>query len=281
MLAFGAVMDEPEDLMQLVLGITGQSVFDDLYANANAIPKESLSDWFDQKTHSFGGQDIIDTVTAIVGNSDKFDYQQVSPNLPNMDLPDVRHFFLSMLSLNKRRVTEENSELEFITPEEWRNEPGILPRYKGVVFNRKAGKTKTVMGIGHKIMNGAIEQAKNSRGSVAFLSSRLLDNALIVFKINNRITDKNIKIRKKIAGVSYNLKTQELILKKDSDILRILNEFSLKSKRSELPDSNVSDNEISDVLKNAKSFLSDNLKNLDLPFQYPNIDLLGVIWPDS
>ena len=78
-LALHRVMDEPEDLFQLVLGMTSPAIFRDLFSGASDIPEDSLSDWFDETTASFGGHDVIDAVRDLVGNCDKFDFQQVPP----------------------------------------------------------------------------------------------------------------------------------------------------------------------------------------------------------
>ena len=60
MRAFGGVMEEPEDLMELVLGMAAPSLFTELYAEAGTMHPESLSDWFDRKRR-FGGRDAIST----------------------------------------------------------------------------------------------------------------------------------------------------------------------------------------------------------------------------
>src|SRR5262249_37936003 len=96
-LAFGHVMDEPEDLLQMVLGMTSPSLFRELFGEASDVPSKSLSNCFDQKTATFGGRDVIDTVKEIVGNCQRFDFQSVGKDLPPVDLPDLRPFFEGML----------------------------------------------------------------------------------------------------------------------------------------------------------------------------------------
>src|SRR5262249_52549414 len=71
MLAFGHLMEEPEDLLQMVLGMTSSALFRELFAEVPEVPAESLSAWFDQKTATFGGQDAIEAVKEIVGNCDR------------------------------------------------------------------------------------------------------------------------------------------------------------------------------------------------------------------
>src|SRR5208283_1617450 len=68
MLALGHAMDEPEDLMQMVLGMTSASVWRELFGGPGNMGSGSLAEWFDQKTATFGGKDAIDTVKELVGN---------------------------------------------------------------------------------------------------------------------------------------------------------------------------------------------------------------------
>ena len=97
------VMDEPEDLLQLVLGMTSPKLFTELFSDASK-HSSSLGNWFDQKTATFGGTDAIATVRDLIGSVDKFAFQQVSPLLPKVDLPDLKPFFMTMLQLNHKRI---------------------------------------------------------------------------------------------------------------------------------------------------------------------------------
>jgi len=125
MIAFREVMEDPEDLFQLVLGMTPPMLFRDLFSQGSKIPQESFSSWFNQKTARFGDKDVIDTVRDLVGHCSKFDYDQVSPQLPRIDLPELKPFFVSMLSLNNRRYKESEDGISFKTPEYWINQVGI------------------------------------------------------------------------------------------------------------------------------------------------------------
>lgn len=55
MRALGGAMDEPEDLLQLVLGMTSPSLFTDLFATGAAVSEDRLDNWFNTKTKTFGG----------------------------------------------------------------------------------------------------------------------------------------------------------------------------------------------------------------------------------
>jgi superfamily II DNA or RNA helicase len=76
--AFTGVMDEPEDIMQLVLGMTSPTLFRELFTGATGVRPESVNAWFDQKTARFGGRDVVEAVKDLVGNCSRFDFQEAS-----------------------------------------------------------------------------------------------------------------------------------------------------------------------------------------------------------
>ena len=86
-----------------------------------------MAEWFDHRTAQFGNDDAIEAVRDLVGNCARFDFQQVSEQLPKTDLSALRPFFLSMLKRNRRRAEEKSDGLAFRTPEAWQTEPGVSP----------------------------------------------------------------------------------------------------------------------------------------------------------
>jgi hypothetical protein len=282
MLALGHAMDEPEDMLQLVLGMTSPSLWRDLFGGAHNLPESSLHDWFDQKTKTFGGRDIIDTVRELVGNCAKFDFKQVSPQLPRVDLPALRQFFVSMLKLNGRRVEENDEGLVFRTPEEWRTEPGVFATYEGMVFNRQVrscGAAKRVLGVGHKLMNQALRQAKTSTASVATLSTRALKHPLLIFQITDRVTGEGGTVRGAIVGVEIAPEGKDSFLR-DWELLEKLNTLTsgcpVKAKSSATP-SNL--DEVDSAMRSADAIVQLKLKDLALPFKVPEIEPVAVLWP--
>ena len=124
-LALGQVMDEPEDLLQLVLGMTSSTLFTELFSKSAQVPRASLSSWFDQKTANFGGMDVVQAVRDLVGNARQFDFQQVSDRLPVLDLPDLKPFLEAALSLNGRKMRDDDGGIGFLTPEEWKDDAAV------------------------------------------------------------------------------------------------------------------------------------------------------------
>ena len=280
-LALGQVMDEPEDLLQLVLGMTSPGIFRDLFSGASDVSEESLADWFDEKTAHFGGEDVINVVQNLVGNCNKFDFQQVSSQIPPLDLPDLQPFFISMLRLNNRRVEAATQGITFKTPELWRIEPGIRASYSGLIFDREASRHETpgtVLGVGHKLVNQAMRQAKDYDVSVASLSAKILSSPIIVFRIHDRLTGKEGAIRSMTVGVEYGENTWLL---KDWEILQRLNQLNLP-RQLYSEDSSVTPRNTHDVrkaLEHGNVLIEENLQTLNLPFRRPYIETFAILWP--
>ena len=62
--ALGHAMDEPEDLMQMVLGMAGQSFFNELFSEGQRIDKSRFDQWFDAKAGTLGGRSALFTRTV-------------------------------------------------------------------------------------------------------------------------------------------------------------------------------------------------------------------------
>ena len=96
MSALGGAMDEPEDMLQLVLGMSSSNFFDQLFSEGQFVQKEKLNEWFDWKAGTFGGKPALDTVKNLVGHASRFDLSSLN-EVPNVDLPHLQPFFENML----------------------------------------------------------------------------------------------------------------------------------------------------------------------------------------
>ena len=280
-LALGQVMDEPEDLLQLVLGMTPPTMFRDLFSSASDVSEDSLADWFDEKTAQFGGEDVINVVQNLVGNCNKFDFQQVSSHIPPLDLPGLQPFFVSMLRLNNRRVEAATQGITFKTPEPWRTEPGIRASYSGLVFDREASRHETpgaVLGVGHKLINQALQQAKDFDVSVASLSAKILSYPIIVYRIQDRLTSQEGAIQSMTVGVEYGENTRLL---KDWELLQRLNQLNLpRQLYSEVSSvTTKTTDKICNAVEHGNVRIKENLETLNLPFRRPIIETLAILWP--
>ena len=285
--ALSQVMDDPEDLFQLVLGMTPNTLFNEIFTEARDVPPEAFSDWFDQKTARFGGKDVIQAVQDLMGNCTKFDYQQVSDQLPQVDLPDLKPFLVGSLTFNGRRVKEDENGLSFITPDAWRNEPAVWPNYEDMLFDRNArtqDAAQRILGVGHAAVNQAIKQAKTMEASVTTLPKESLKMPLVVYQIRDRVTTEGGTIRKILAGVRVNLENglPESLLK-DWTLLQLLNDLSTgrggRRRGSAMPVTDLS------VLEKAviegKAYVEAHLEELGVHFAVPDVETLSVIWPRS
>lgn len=186
-LAFGAVMEQKEDMFQLVLGMASQRDIQGLFAEAprNA-DEETLSKWFDAKSGTIGGKDVVKTVQQVFGNAARFDYHQVSSVLPRVDLPDLLPFWKNLLSAKERRLSVDGDLLTFNTPDDWRGF-GILPKYEEMQLTRKPRDKNKILGSGHRIFDIGLRDALSFEGVVAVSSA--ITNDYLFYTVYDKVTD--------------------------------------------------------------------------------------------
>lgn len=275
MRALSGAMDEPEDLLQLVLGMTSPGLFTELFAHSSSVPQENLSSWFNNTTKTFGGRDAIETVRMLLGNCARFDYQGLKA-IPPKDLPDLQPFFEAMLALNKRRVTKEESAIAFKTPDEWLQDQGVRTRYEGLVFSRNLkGKDAAlrVVGIGHKVFDQAIKQAINLDSSLIAVCET--EQPIAVFCIYDRITSQNSYIQQIIVGITA--KNEEFI--KDWQLIDLLNKGIMKKNTYNSQDKKYESKKLLKFINDAEEIVKNKIIELHLPFHFPEIKLLSLIIP--
>ena len=115
--ALSSVMEQPEDISQLVVGMTGSSVFNELFSGAQGMTGERLTAWFDTATTTLGGRDVIEAVREMLGNVSRFDFQTCGRDLPQVDIPDLERFFTLAAGRHKRRVRKRADGLEVTAPD--------------------------------------------------------------------------------------------------------------------------------------------------------------------
>ena len=286
MLAFGHVMDEPEDLLQMVLGMTSPALFRELFAEAPQVPTDSLGAWFDQKTATFGGRDVVATVKEIVGNCDRFDFQAVGKEVPPVDLPDLRPFVEAMLVLNRRRPKRgDDGSLGFKTPDAWMHEVGVRSTYEGLVFDRSIrGKdaVQRVVGIGHKVVEQALRQALDESACVASVGDAILDRPLIIARIIDRVTGKDSPVRAVVVAVERCDDTGEWRVLRDWQAVRMLNELLGNLgvlRRLWTPPKDRMGVQVSLVA--ASQVIEREVPKLNTGFRVPCVEALAVLWPGA
>ncbi len=219
--ALGAVMDDPEDMLQLVLGMEGSGFFDDLYSQGLRPSTDSSRTWFDAKTASFGSSDVISVVQSLLGNVAKFDFQSVSKEIPEVDLGDLIPFFKAILALQGRELMTSGEDFEFVTPEAWAQDYGIQDRYKKVRFDRNAPKTSVVFGLGTQVMEKALDDAERRPGSVSSLPQERWPKHVAVFRLFDRVTDAKATGHSRIVAIEQDGEGHRMM--SDSELIHGIN----------------------------------------------------------
>jgi hypothetical protein len=270
------VMAHPEDLLQLVLGMSSQDMFRDVFAGAAEVRPEALSDWFDAQTVRFGGQDVLDAVRALVGNAARFDFQTASAQIPKLDLPDLKPFFKAMLHLNKRKVQEDGSGLSFLTPEPWLVSPAVARQYAGMVFDRAGGDAQKVLGVGHRLVDLAIAQARAATGSVTVLPASVIDFPIYAFRVNDRVTSQGGVVR--AVTVAVERRPGGFALVRDWELILRLNRIlSARDPRRFHVQAMSDPGAVQADLEGAKACVREGLAGLDLPFRVPDVSVTCVL----
>jgi len=275
-LALGQVMANPEDLEQLVLGMSSPAMFRELFAEARDVPPDDLTGWFDTKTAQFGGRDALDAVRGLVGNAARFDFGQVSALIPKLDLPALKPFFKLMLRLNEKRVKEDGAGLAFQTPDAWRKAPGVASAYAAMAFDRAAGE-KQALGVGHKLVDAAIAQARAYTASVAGIPDDLLPDPVFVFQVSDRVTTGTGVVRAVTVAVIDRAAGRELL--KDWQVIERLNWVSKKDPRRFDVRPQIDAPSAGAAVDAATAWLAGQLTPLDLPFAFPTARLTCVLIP--
>ena len=284
MRALGSVMEEPEDLMDLVLGMASPGLFTELYTEASSVRPESLTDWFDGKTARFGGRDAISTVRDLVGHCARFDFKDVADQLPRVDLPALRPFLLNMLALNHRKVREDDEGLAFKTPDEWIDGPAVRRNYEGLLFDRRHKSPDAVirvLGVGHPAIDRPLRQAVAWPKSTAILPAEDSPLPLAVFRVTDRVTGTGAQVRSVVVGIEVTGDDDRQPILCDWRLLLRLNDLSAAKKPRvsypswEIPGSQA----VQELVQRAESALVRELPGMDLPFRFPTLDLLALFWP--
>lgn len=271
-------MDEPEDLMQMVLGMAGPRFFNELFSEGQQVNTDRFADWFDEKTRNLGGRSAISTVKDLVGHCQSFDLSQLD-DVPKKDLPDLIPFFHGMLVRNRRRPDREDGVFSFITPEAWQTSPGVRSRYEGLIFHRNprdADEAKKIVGVGHQAFDQAIAQAYEWEASLTLIEEG--HTPLALFRIQDALTSQTGQIRQVVSGVTA-YGNGDLRLVRDEEVLEILN--GLKPSPVEHPagSSAIAPEAIERWLDKARQHAMAGVETLKLPFRKPLLTDLVLLWP--
>ena len=271
MRALGSAMDEPEDLMQLVLGMSGESQFNDMFSGAVGVPRDKLDAWFDNATGTLGGESAIQIVRDLVGHADSFDLSDLK-EVPPVDLPDLMPFFQNVLTLNRRRPKVDGASLSFRTPDEWLTSHAIRKTYDNLLFDRKAPSQADLMGIGHPLLEKALHQAERLAGTVCSVDG--IADPMMVLDVSSRVTDLATQSRRVIVGITGSVGSFKLL--RDWEVLRSLNRCNLKAEPTEVA---LATEIVTAWRSSAMSALTELLNTMDLQFGSRVVKESALFWP--
>lgn len=284
MRAFGHAMEDPEDLKQLVIGMTSPSLFRELFAEAPSRPRESLATWFDQKTAQFGGRDVVETVREMVGHCASFDFAEVSPQIPRVDLKELAPFLKAALTLNGRILREEEGKLAFRTPDTWAKQIGVKSSYDGLVLDRHyrgPDANQRIIGVGHPIINQALRWAERRDARVAAFPKSVLRHPLLVFRIEDSVTASGGIMAHVTVGVEIAEDDLGMHILRDWELLLRLNAVAggqgVRRPRSSSPPDCI--DKLRATLEEGQKFVEKNLTGLELPYHVPRVSAVAVLWP--
>jgi ERCC4-related helicase len=279
-LALSSVMEEQEDISQLVIGMAGNSLFNELFSGGQGLSKERLGAWFDQATATLGGRDVVETVRELLGNVSRFDFQQVGKDLPKVDLPDLEKFFAQTVSRHGRRIFRRDEGLEIKTPDEWKvRSYALRDKYEGLVFDRTLRGTNAasrVLGVGHLLFDIALEEARNLPSIIACVDG--LVAPLLVVTVEDEVTGTGALVHRLIFGVTEKKGRSEVL--RDWELLQVLNTYSPKNSPGRASVGSEADATVGRLKKSFDTYLSSHAPALHRPVAWPEMLLVPNLQPE-
>ena len=272
--ALSSVMEEQEDISQLVIGMTGNSVFNELFSGAQGLSADRLSAWFDKATATLGGRDVIETVRELLGNVSRFDFQQVGKDLPKVDLPDLEKFFAQAVSRHGRRVFRREDGLEIKTPDEWKTRSyAVREKYEGLVFDRSLrgiNAASRVLGVGHILFDIALDEARNLPVGVTLVEG--IAAPLLIIAVEDEVTGTGSLVHRLMFGITE--KEGKFAVLRDWELLQVLNAIAPRSSPEYVRMAVQMGSEVDRLKQAFDADLSGHAPTLHRPVSWPEILLL-------
>ena len=279
-LAFQGGMDDPEDIRQLVIGMASPGVFTKVFADADpTLSGQTLDDWFDTETATFGGEDAVNTVRNLVGHVARFDFGAVAGQIPRVDLPDLVPFFKAVLAVRGRRPEQAGDlRLRFRPPDEWKDDFSIavVDRYDLLFAREPQPKDgEDVAGVGLRVVDRAVRDAVELTG--AFGAIRGLDSPIFVFHVRDRITGSDGPIRAVVVAAESDGDGGWSLIR-DWELMQRLNPLADKPRSPAFSDAHLA-RDVADLIADARRYVESKLDELDLPFALPAVESLACLAP--
>jgi hypothetical protein len=280
--AFRTAMDDPEDMLQVVLGMASSATYERIFGEAEA-HRERLQEWFDLETATLGGRDVVELVKEMFGNVARFDFGTSSKDLPRVDLPDLIPFLKAALVHWGRRPDQGDLSLSFLTPEAWRQREVLLAEKYELHFSREGpdSSLRNLGGVGHRVVDVGLALAADLEECVALLGDR--DTPVLVFRIRDQVTETPAGLRAGIIAAVEGWDSTFRLLR-DWEVIGVLNRLLDRPQaivRAAGSSSGSQPERLDTHVAAATAWLTDHIGGLDLELRLPEADILTVIWPMS
>ena len=158
--------------------------------------------------------------------------------------------------------------------------------YEGLLFDRRhksSDDVSRVLGVGHPAIDRPLLQATSWTKSAALIPVEDLSMPMAVFRVTDRITGTGGQVRSVVVGIEVQSETQSPTVLCDWRLLLRLNDLvmSKKSRTQSLTASSPEPTVVRELLYKAETALTREIPSMDLPFRFPTLTLLAVLWPDS
>ena len=281
-LAFQSAMDDPEDIRQLVIGMASPGMFTKVFAGTDStVVDQTLDDWFDTETATFGGEDAVNTVRSLIGHVARFDFGAVAAQIPQVDLPDLVPFFKAILAVRGRRPEQaEDIRLRFRPPDEWKDDFAIsvVDRYD-LLFARESQPNvgEDIAGVGLRVVDRAMSDALDL--TAAFAAIRGLDAPMFVFTVRDRITGSDSSVRAVLVAAQSNGDgAWDLI--RDWELIKRLNLLGDRPRSLAITDVRPTC-EVADMMDDARAHVVSQIDALELPFDLPVVETIACLVPGA
>ncbi|WP_249407536.1 DEAD/DEAH box helicase [Rhizobium sp. CFBP 8752] len=269
--ALSSVMEEREDISQLVIGMAGNSLFNELFSGSEGFYGDRLGAWFDRATSTLGGRDVVETVREMLGSVSRFDFQQVGKDLPKVDLPDLERFFTQTVGRHGRRIFRRDDGLEIRTPDDWKARSYALrDKYEGLVFDRSlrgANAASRVLGIGHPLFDIALDDAQDI--SARAVSVEGLGNPVLILAVEDEVTGTGSLVHRLIFGVTETDGKIEVL--RDWELLQAMNALTVKSPPGAGPMAEAAETVIARLKRAFDVDISSHASTLRRPMSWPEM----------
>lgn len=264
---------EPEDLLDMVIGMQDASFYESLYVKAlkNKVSVDSLDKWFNEETKEFGGKNALNVIKDITGHAQSFDLSFLK-EVPPLDIKDLKPFISNIVELDGSKFHKSSDGYSFKTPEEWikKNKLNINREYKDLVFNRNA-KVAKICAVGSTVFNQALKEAISYKENISFIKG---DKTYLVIRVFERITTESSLVKYVLLG--YELMSDNLLIKiPDWKLFEIIN--GVLNEHLYYSDNSVRERIDQNLIELACETAKNDYKKAGVQFKYPDAELFAYL----